>query len=151
MRNIEVRRAEKSDIDRLLELLYELFSIEVDFNFEEDVQRKGIELMLSDEDVRTILVGTVDGRIMGMCAAQIIVSTGEGGKSAWVEDVVVDTSQRGTGIGRKMLDELVKWAKSKGASRVQLLADRDNTPAIDFYKHTGWKETNLVCYWKRDV
>ena len=30
------------------------------------------------------------------------------------------------------------------ATRAQLLADLDNQPALDYYQHLGWQETQLI-------
>jgi ribosomal protein S18 acetylase RimI-like enzyme len=40
---------------------------------------------------------------------------------------------------------LADWASRRGATRMQLLADMNNTPALDFYKRIGWRSTDLVC------
>ena len=53
--NIAIRPAEFEDIEALIALLNQLFSIEHDFLFDEDKQRKGLELMLTS-DGRCILV-----------------------------------------------------------------------------------------------
>jgi ribosomal protein S18 acetylase RimI-like enzyme len=60
-----------------------------------------------------------------------------------VEDMVVSDSWRGQGIGRKLLDSLLEWAKANGATRAQLLVDMDNEPALGYYQHLGWQATRL--------
>ena len=37
------------------------------------------------------------------------------------------------------------WARARGATRLQLLADRENAPALAFYARVGWRATRLVC------
>jgi len=79
-----------------------------------------------------------------MVTAQLVISTAEGAYSAWIEDMVVTSSYRGSGIGRSLLEHVTAWAKSKGASRAQLLVDLDNQPAIDYYRHLSWQATRLA-------
>ncbi len=79
-----------------------------------------------------------------MVSAQLVISTAEGAPSAWVEDMVVCADQRGKGVGRALLDSLTDWARSKGASRAQLLVDLDNEPALGYYQHLGWQTTRLA-------
>jgi GNAT superfamily N-acetyltransferase len=74
-----------------------------------------------------------------------VVSTAEGGLSALVEDLVVDEPERGKGVGRALLTGIEGWAFSRGATRLQLLADRGNAPALAFYAREGWSSTRLVC------
>jgi len=38
----------------------------------------------------------------------------------------------------------VAWAKTQGATRVQLVADQENADADLFYKALGWQSTQLV-------
>ncbi len=67
-----------------------------------------------------------------------------------VEDVVVRQEYRGQGIGRLLLEHLRAWAKKKKISRLQLLADRNNRAALDFYAQLGWKNTKLICLRKHE-
>ena len=63
--------------------------------------------------------------------------------SAWIEDVVVAEGCRGQGIGASVLSAVLGWAREKGATRAQLLADRTNVAALDFYRRLGWQPTQL--------
>ena len=69
----------------------------------------------------------------------------EGCSVALVEDVVVDLQFRDRGIGRKLMESIEDWSRSRGATRMQLLADRTNFSALDFYDKIGWLPTQLIC------
>jgi GNAT superfamily N-acetyltransferase len=75
---------------------------------------------------------------------QLTASTARGGLSAGVEDVVVDQTVRGRGIGRALLAAAEAWARGRGAVRIALLADEANLPALDFYDRLGFTRTRLV-------
>jgi GNAT superfamily N-acetyltransferase len=75
----------------------------------------------------------------------LLVSTAEGGLSLLVEDVVVQEQWRGRGVGRLLIEALSGWAKANKVSRLQLLADRNNIPALDFYRRLDWHTTELIC------
>lgn len=139
-----VRPARAADLDTLVPLLRALFTIEADFAVDEEKQRRGLELLL-DNDRACLLVAEVDARVVGMCTGQLLVSTAEGGFSLLVEDVVVDAAWRGQGVGRQLLAAMNDWAGRNQVSRLQLLADRNNTPALDFYRRLGWTHTELIC------
>lgn len=38
-----------------------------------------------------------------------------------------------------------RWCYQQGATRIQLLADRENEPALRFYAKLGWEKTQLIC------
>jgi GNAT superfamily N-acetyltransferase len=147
--NIHIREAVPSDIDELVGLLAELFSIEADFTFNDSLQRQGLTMMLDNPEDRCILIAEVNGNVVGMGSVQVLVSTAEGGLAGLVEDIVVSEPYRRKGIGALLLTSLEKWASQRGLTRLQLLADQDNAPALEFYEKMKWKTTWLICLRKK--
>ncbi len=143
-----VRSATPADLEELVRLLGLLFSVEADFQPEPERQRRGLELMLAEPERRRVFVAEQAGAVVGMVTAQLVVSTAEGAPSALVEDMVVAEAARGRGVGRRLIQALEAWARARGATRLQLLADRDNLGALRFYERMGWRATQLVC-WRR--
>ncbi|HET9553770.1 MAG TPA: GNAT family N-acetyltransferase [Anaeromyxobacteraceae bacterium] len=141
---IALRPARPDDLDALVRLLGQLFALEQDFTPDEPRQRRGLALLLERPASAAVLVAEQSGRVVGMVTAQLVVSTSEGALSALVEDMVVDAPARGGGAGRLLLQGIEAWAARVGATRLQLLADRDNAPALDFYARLGWSPTKLV-------
>lgn len=139
-----LRDATPADVPELSRLLDDLFSIEQDFQPNTENQERGMQLLLQHPERGCIKVAEEDGRIIAMVSAQLVISTAEGAPSAWVEDMVVCGDQRGKGVGRALLDSLTDWARSKGATRAQLLVDLDNEPALGYYQHLGWQTTRLA-------
>ena len=144
-----IRKAEHSDINQMIGLLEDLFSIEEDFTFNEAAQRNGLSMMLNNNQNRCIMVAVSGKEVMGMCSAQLLVSTAEGGAVALIEDMVVSKAFQRQGIGKKLLLSIEKWAVKKGAKRLQLLADGNNVDALNFYKKQKWSTTQLICLRKK--
>jgi len=138
-----IRIATESDIPDLVALLQDLFAIEADFNGDPVKQERGLRLLLESPGGK-IWVAEERGHIVGLCTLQILISTAEGGPVGLVEDVVVVSDRRGFGIGRQLLAALEIWAVQHGLSRLQLLADRENRSALDFYQRLDWRETKLI-------
>ena len=145
---MKIRTATKEDIPAMAELLHQLFSIEADFTPDFALQSLGLEMLL-DRETAELFVAEIDGQVVGMCTAQVIVSTATGKEVAAVEDVVIDIDHRGQGIGSSLLLHLEDWAARRDLGRLQLLADRDNAPALGFYRRQGWRQTNLVGWMKQ--
>jgi len=150
---LRIEPATEHDIDALGGLLQQLFAIEADFHF--DAAKTGHALQQLINDSRAcVLVARNDARVIGMCSAQLVISTAEGTYSAWVEDVVIDSQHRDKGVGKQLLNAITKWAKEQGATRLQLLADMQNQPmqnqpALEFYRHSGWQPLQLQAWRKK--
>jgi GNAT superfamily N-acetyltransferase len=145
MPGLSIRHARSCDLDAMVALLAELFALEADFHADAARQRRGLSLMLEDRLRRAILVAEIGGQVVGMVTGQMLVSTAEGGATVLVEDMVVAETVRHRGIGRRLLRAVEEWSTARGASRLQLLADRENHPALRFYEARGWRGTRLVC------
>lgn len=143
---IRIRTAVQADIHRLADLLGELFSLETDFTPDRQLQRRGLELLAGRQpDASLVLVAERSGVIIGMATVQTLVSTAEGGRVGLVEDVIVDRGHRGRGVGTLLIDAAVSWSKQQRLKRLQLLADRGNARALQFYSRRRWHCTELIC------
>jgi GNAT superfamily N-acetyltransferase len=141
--------ATAADLPALIELLAILFSIEQDFRPDAKKQEAGLSMLLAQPGNSVILVARhPESGVVGMVSVQLVISTASGAPSAWIEDVVVHPAQRAAGLGRRLLDAAHDWALSRGAGRLQLLADADNAPALGFYAHLGWQPTRLFAWRK---
>ncbi|MCB5191213.1 GNAT family N-acetyltransferase [Methylobacillus arboreus] len=139
-----IRPAQAADIPALCNLLQQLFSIEQDFTPDSARQATGLQLLLANPKQGAILVAqNTEGKVVGMVSAQLVISTAQGSPAAWIEDMVIDKQWRSQGLGRRLLDDVLAWAKAQGATRAQLLVDMDNQPAIAYYDHLGWNTTRL--------
>ena len=67
------------------------------------------------------------------------------GIRAWVEDVVVDESARGKGVGRALSEYAVQAASEKGALTVDLTSRPSRVAANQLYQRVGFqlRETNV--------
>lgn len=139
---IKARKAEFEDVPAMAGLLAELFSIEKDFSPDAEKQARGLSMLLV-ESGKAVIAAEESGRVIGMVTGQLLLSTAEGGLSLLLEDLVVAKSHRGRGVGSLLLAEVEKWGRDNGALRLQLVADKDNAPAKNFYEKAGWKMTNL--------
>jgi ribosomal protein S18 acetylase RimI-like enzyme len=144
---VTVRPARIRDLPALVELLCQLFSIETDFAVRPDRHARGLRLLLGA--VRRgrayVAVAESQDQVVGMATVQTVVSTAEGARSGWIEDVVVREDLRGAGVGTALMADIARWARVKGLVRLQLLADRRNRPALAFYDRLAFQTTNMIC------
>jgi len=145
MKHILIRKAQITDIPEMINLLCQLFSIEEDFSFNKTKHQQGLILLLKAKKIARVLVAEYDKKIIGMLTAQINISSAEGCLAATLEDMIIDKEYRRKGIGRKLLYSMQIWANKNGITRLQLLADKSNSSALQFYKTLDWQSTKLIC------
>ena len=131
--------ATADDLEPMADLLAELFTLESDFKPERGKQIAGLRLILDNRDVGQLFVLRVDGRVAGMANALFTVSTAEGCRVVLLEDVIVKSAYRGSGLGRQLVEHILAWAAANSLPRVTLLAERDNAPALGFYERLGFE------------
>jgi ribosomal protein S18 acetylase RimI-like enzyme len=70
------------------------------------------------------------------------------GVRAWIEDVVVDASHRGRGIGEALNREAIRLARHRGARTVELTSRGSREAANRLYERLGFtpRETNVYRY-----
>ncbi len=140
---LRIRRATRRDVAALTGLLRELFMTETEFAYDEAKQERGLRLLLGAPSAG-VWVAERGGMIVGMVTVQLVVSTAEGGLSGLLEDLVVSAECRNAGIGALLLETAVQWTRAKGATRIQLLADRTNAAAFRFYFRHTWELTRMI-------
>lgn len=141
---IQLSPACPQDMPQMIALLDDLFGIEQDFAANAAKQEAGLQQLLASPHTACILVArNAEQTVIGMVTAQLVISTAEGGYSAWIEDMVIAQAYRRHGIGKRLLQGILDWARAQGASRAQLLVDVDNAPAVAYYDHLGWSSSRM--------
>ena len=146
--NLAFRVAKIDDIDTLCELLFELFSQEVEFTPNKEVQQKALKTIISDENMGDIYVATINEKVVAMVNILYTISTALGTKVAIFEDFIVDRNYRNQGIGENLIDFVFEDLNAKNFSRITLLTDNDNLKAHKFYEKKGFIKSSMVPFRK---
>ena len=147
MLNRIIRRAQKKDCPRLLELVKELAL------YERAPEQVTISLEHFEESgfgtnpVWWGFVAEVEGVVQGMAIYYIRFSTWKG-QRMYLEDIYVSEEMRGNGIGKMLLDQLIIEAKEKDFRGIVWQVLEWNTPAINFYKkyHVQFDSEWINCF-----
>jgi ribosomal protein S18 acetylase RimI-like enzyme len=99
-----------------------------------------------ENEAVTLLVAEVDGEIVGMLT--LVVFPIPTGIRAWIEDVVVDESQRGKGVGEQLTRSAIEIAERLGSRTVDLTSRPSREAANRLYTRVGFqpRETNVYRY-----
>ena len=100
---------------------------------------------LINSDSHDILLAIDDtGKIQGIATLSIIMGPIVR-KVAYLEDFVTDSSVRGQGVGGKLWDAILEWAKTKNCTELDFTSGHGREAAQAFYKNRGAKiyDTNF--------
>ncbi|WJK36995.1 GNAT family N-acetyltransferase [Solwaraspora sp. WMMA2065] len=101
---------------------------------------KPLDLTALDElvasDASTLLIARREGEIVG--ALTLVMFPIPTGRRAWIEDVVVDESARGLGVGAALTQEAVRLAREAGARTVDLTSRPSRAAANRLYERLGF-------------
>ena len=131
--------ARSEDVPQLTELLGLLLAQEEDFTPDPERQRRALNAIVGDASIGRIYVMRERAEVIAMASLLYTVSTAEGGKAAWLEDLVVRPSCRGRGIGTMLLQQVAARARADGVLRLTLLTDADNERAHALYRGLGFE------------
>ena len=148
--DIHVRRATIKDLYATQSLSLALFEYEKAYTNEYDLAwshsadgQKFFTKRLKSHSM-FILLAQVDEQIVGyvaVCIAKILWRMYN--PIAEIEDLCVAPIYRGKGVGKKLIDEVTRIAKTRGAKRLRVTAIAQNDLALHFYRKNGYNDVDI--------
>jgi len=133
--NLEIRQAKKEDLPEILSLLEKLSGTESD----QKKALKSFDQILKSE-VYFTFVAVSDGKIAGTASICLLFSLQRGRPWGLVDNVVVGENYRQKGVGKKLIEAIVEFAKGKDCYKIVLTARFSRTGAHRFWQRIGFKK-----------
>jgi len=143
-----VRKAVKSDISRIIELLHQVDMVHHDLRpdlfkpYTTKYDEQELEALLDDES-KLIFVCVDDGMVLGhaFCMTTEVKSDKllQDIKTLYIDDICVDEQFRGRHVGKALYEHVRDYALSIGCNNMTLNVWEGNLPAESFYRNMGMK------------
>jgi len=143
---MKIELATIDDIPDLCTLLDYLFAQEAEFEPDRAAQARGLSAVISDYNVGDILLMRKSGEVIAMVNLLYTVSTALGERVAILEDMIVSPKFQCQGVGSKLLNHAIAFAKDNGCKRITLLTDDDNIHAHRFYTEHGFSRSSMLTF-----
>lgn len=147
--NLTIRKAEKDDLEALHRLYDEIHQQHVDalpWMFQmPDPHVKHNEQILDQIKNRegVLLVAETEGQVIGLAEATIkrVPDRADMNPHAYahVDTLVIGSEWRGRGVGRRLMEQVHRWARVVGLNTVVLGVWHFNQEAIFFYEDLGYE------------
>jgi GNAT superfamily N-acetyltransferase len=93
-----------------------------------------------------IAIGALSGgRIVGYAAGEVRIGFGIRRPAAWIEAFGIDLEERGQGLGRTLLGDLLRRAAALGADHVYTLVPLHDRVLAPFFRELGLRDEPLTC------
>lgn len=137
---MNIRRASQGDLDALLRLYVQLNA----GNAGTDASKAAAALeQLAQTPGVTLLVAESDGAVVGTVTLVVVPNLTHNAEPwAQIENMVVDESERSTGVGRQLMEACLALAQAAGCYKVQLQSAEQRTGAHRFYARLGFEDTS---------
>jgi GNAT superfamily N-acetyltransferase len=132
-----IRPATPADVTHIQSMIVELAVFEKLEHLVVATEEKLHEGLFGAHPACEAIVGEVDGEVVTFALFFHNFSTFLTKRGLYLEDLYVRQSQRGKGIGSRMLKHLARLAVERGCGRFEWSVLDWNTPAINFYKSMG--------------
>jgi GNAT superfamily N-acetyltransferase len=135
MSMIELRQCTAEDFEGVLSLLGQLWpDTPLDAKSLWTVYDRALA-----SDRQLYLCAVSGGQVVGFGALTIKSNLRNGAFVGYVDEMVVDETLRGRGIGTRILDHLTSWARERGCTRIDLDSAFHRKDAHAFYEARGFR------------
>ncbi|WP_353190991.1 GNAT family N-acetyltransferase [Pandoraea pnomenusa] len=132
-----LRTATADDVGAIHGLMRELAVFENLLDIFESTPQSVHDALFGNAPAAECLVATWDGNVVGYALYFHNFSTFLGRRGLYLEDVYVQPTMRGKGVGQALLRELARIAIQRDCARFEWTVLDWNQPAIDFYASQG--------------
>ena len=146
--DIHIRKAEKSDMQAVLDLIIELAVYEKEPDAVQITVSNLEKAGFGANPLFTCFVAEVDAEVVGMALVYFRFSTWVG-QTVHLEDLVVHERMRVKGVGEALYTKVMEYADEQGVKRVQWVVLDWNKGAIKFYERSG--ATILNNWWQVEM
>jgi GNAT superfamily N-acetyltransferase len=130
---ITIRSVKETDYLQIVALFKDFAAFE---KFPEKMTNS-VDRMINEKDFFNCFVAeTIDNRIVGYVTYFFCYYTWIG-KSLYMDDLYVKPEFRTNGIGTKLINKVIEFAKDSKCHKLRWQVSKWNKPAIDFYKKIG--------------
>ncbi len=143
MTNITIRDATDKDIPIILGLLYDLGRPKPQQDSDVEIFRKLAKNYLEEPDKKILVAILDDVKIIGMISMILLSRLNHDTLELYVPELIVLDEYRCQGLGKKLINSCIAFAKEKKCHRIRLESGNQRIESHEFYKSLGFEQSSL--------
>jgi (aminoalkyl)phosphonate N-acetyltransferase len=133
-----IRFAHFEDIEVLYVMLCDLENEMLDKKRFTEVFRKNLE----NKNI-TYLIAELDNRVVGMASCHVQLLLHHSAPVAEIQEMYVEAELRSQGIGQRLIEEILVFARKRGADYLEVTSNETRAATHRFYKREGFQKTHV--------
>jgi GNAT superfamily N-acetyltransferase len=134
---ITIREASPQDVSLTLDFIRKKAAFDNVSHGVETSEAKLMSSLFGPQPVAFALFAEIDHQVVGYAIYFLNFSSYLARPGIWVEDLFIDEIARGRGAGRALLSYMAKIAADCDYGRIEWVAAKHNTKALEFYQRNG--------------
>ena len=98
--------------------------------------REGFRCAVGDPNADVLLALDGDSPV-GLASVYVDLPFIRFGRRCWLQDLVVRSSHRSEGVGGRLMEAALHWARERGCTHLELASGADRVDAHRFYRAQG--------------
>jgi GNAT superfamily N-acetyltransferase len=140
---LEIQTAQPADLAPVVHLLRTQLE-EHDIVLTGQALQGATQRLIDDHALGRILTARLDGELVGVAVISFLWTLEHGGPTAWLDEVYVEPSRRGAGIGRKLVEAAMQVTRDSGCIALDLEVDAGHEAAERLYERMGFRRHQRV-------
>ena len=140
---LEIGTAQAADLGPIIQLLRTQLE-EHDIVLTGQALQRATQGLIEDHALGRILTARLGGELVGVAVISFLWTLEHGGPAAWLDEVYVEPSRRGGGIGRKLVEAAMQVARDSGCIALDLEVDEGHEAAERLYERMGFQRHRRV-------
>jgi ribosomal protein S18 acetylase RimI-like enzyme len=134
-----IRDARAEDLDAVLVQMRRYYAAD-GYPFDEAQARRATSGLIADRSLGRLWVVEEDGAVVGYLALTFGHSLEYGGRDAFIDEVAIDETYRGCGLGSELVRLAEAECRAEGIRALHLEVERDKAATIRLYRRLGFED-----------
>jgi len=145
MSDVQIRLCRQADLPEVISLMNELKEVASGCEqFELENVRAVFTEMERYPEIYLNLVAEISGKVVGFISIIFYKTVFHKGGTALINELIITHSERGKGIGQKLIRRAKEEAIARGMDEIEVGTEKTNQAAQEFYRKNGFDKEYVL-------